>query len=126
MIRVDISGFGGPYENACQTMLQRWLNWYRGKSFDELFPLQPNGKRKLAEDVEKKLMILVDDIGPSGAMWGATLSHFAHIKKHGYEAWIKFGEQRNRIIEWDPQDRIHFDSPEEAFEAGKKTGEQMR
>lgn len=126
MKRVDISGFGGPYENACQTMLQRFIEWGKDKSFEELFPRQPNGKRKLSEQADKELTKLVDDIGPSGAMFWSTISHFSFIHKKGYDAWIKLGEKRNRIIDWNPENKIHFDSPEEAFERGRQLGEQMR
>mgnify|MGYP001604998782 FL=1 len=122
MKRMDISGFSGSYENACQTMLQRWMDATKERSFDELFP-EREGKRRLDEAVEKELLRLVDDIGPSGAQWGATLSHFAYIKEKGYEAWVREGERKDRLVEWDPSDRIHFDSAEEAFEAGKRAGE---
>ena len=125
MKRVDISGFAGPYEDACQTMLQRWIDATKERSFDELFPEQ-EGKRRLDEGVEKELLGLVDDIGPSGAMWGATLSHFAYIKKNGCEAWVKEGESRDRLIEYDPSSKIRFDSAEEAFEAGKEAGRAVK
>ena len=125
MKRVDISGFSGPYENACQTMLQCFLDATEALSFEDLFP-EVDGKRKLNSETEKKFHSLIDDVAPSGAMWGATISHFAFIKKKGYDAWIKAGEDKNGIIEWKPKGRKHFDSPEEAFEAGKKIGEELR
>lgn len=126
MKRVDISGFSGPYENACQTMLQRWLKWAEDKTLDDLFPKQDNGKRSLSKAVRPELSKLIEDIAPSGAMFGATLSHLAYIKDKGYDAWIKLGKERKRLIDWNPKDRIHFDSPEEAFERGRKLGEQMK
>jgi hypothetical protein len=122
--RVDISGFPGPYENACQTMLNRFLEWSKDKTFNELYSTQKD-KKGLRKDVEEEFSKLVEDIEPSGAMWGGTLSHFAYIKKDGYESWLKLGEEQKRIIEWNPEDAIHFDSTEAAFEAGKKLGETL-
>lgn len=126
MNRVDISGFAGPYENACQTMLERFIQWGKDKTFEAVFPRQPNGKRKLSEDADKDLTELVNDIAPSSAMFWSTISHFAYIKKQGYDAWIELGRRRERLIDWNPEERIHFGSPEEAFEAGKQVGKAIK
>jgi len=126
MKRVDISGMSGPYENACQTMLTHFLEWAKDKTFEDLFPKSADEKITFDKQAEKELMNLVDDIAPSGAMWGATLSHFAFIKKNGYDKWLEDGGKKNGLIDWNPEDRIHFDSPQEAFESGKKIGERMR
>lgn len=123
--RVAIAGASGPYENACQTMLDRFLKWADDRSFNELYPLL-QGERKLRKDAEDELSKLVGDIAPSGAMWVATLGHFSFIMEKGYEAWIRSGRERNKIIEWNPEDPIHFESSEAAFEAGRRIGEAMK
>lgn len=125
MKTVDISGTSGPYENACQTMLRRFLKWSEEKSFDEIFP-EVGEKRTLDPEIGQTLRKMVEDIDPSGAMWGATLSHFAYIKRCGYQDWLEFGRKENRIIDWSEDDPIHFSSPEEAFKAGCRLGEKMR
>ena len=121
MKRVDISGFEGAYENACQTMLERFREWSKNKTFEQVFP-----KGKLSKENEEQLSALVKDLDPSGAMWGATISHFAYILKNVYDALIEYGKEKNGMIEWNPQSRTHFDSPEEAFKSGLKLGEKLK
>lgn len=122
--RVDISGFEGPYENACQTMLDRWLKWFETQSFGMVFPVQSDGKRKFSELYFGILSDLVSDIDPSGAMFWATVSHLAYIVKNGKEKWLHKG--KDRLIDYDPEAPKHYESPEAAFEAGKVMGLRVR
>jgi len=126
MKTVDISGMSGPYENACQTMLRRFLKWSEEKTFDEVFPEVQRGKRGLDPEIERTFRKMVEDIGPSGAMWSFTLSHFFYIKEHGYQKWLEVGEERGRTIDWSEDGTIGFSSPKEAFEAGRRLGEKMK
>lgn len=119
MKRVGISGFEGIYENACQTMLERFRERGKSKTYAQVFP-----KGELSKENKEKLVNLVKDIEPSGFMWHATISHFIYILKHGYDAWIESG--KDRIIEWDPKARIHFDSAEEAFKIGLELGRKLK
>jgi len=91
---MDISGMGGGYERACHNMIYKWLKATKENTFEEIFP---NGK--LDDKFDKLFSKLVERINPSGAMWGASLSHFSFIKKQGTQAWLKKGEELDRIID---------------------------
>lgn len=115
--RVEISGMGAGYENACQIMLSRFLEWGNDKVFEEIW----DGYKDeiiLSSFAETELTELVKDIDATGAMWGATLNHFAYIKKHGYGKWLEEGKLH--VKEWDENTILKSMTPQEAFEAGKQ------
>jgi len=93
---LEIGGIGPQYEDACQTMLYRFVKWMEDKNPDDLVQ-----ESRLKPEVERELMKLVDDIGPSGAMWGVALSHAFYIRRNGYAKWLETGN-KGRVIMWRP------------------------
>jgi len=101
--RVDISGFGGAYENACQRMLTIGLEWIKDKPIDiwkevwgykNIFGMMHTPEE--FRDLEEKW---IKEVAPSGAMHQAVLSHLYYIHKFGYDAWLEKG--KDRIIEYE-------------------------
>ncbi len=91
---VNISGFGGGYERTCHRMIYRWLKATKDYTFDEVFP-----EGKLDEKISDLFDERIKRWDVTGAMYGASLQHYAFIKKQGYEAWLKMGEERNQLTE---------------------------
>lgn len=99
---VDISGFGGGYENACQLMLKAALD------FMESTPVHPKefeysvGKTANAKAMQDKMLDAVNR-DCTGAMMSATLSHAFYIHAHGREAWLTeaAGQEKDRVYVWD-------------------------
>ena len=96
---VSMGGLGPQYDDACFVLFLRFWKW-----FDE----HPEKYREIEErghipdDVEKELTKLTDDINPSGAMYGASLTHALFVKKNGYSKWIDKGRKEGRIVIWKP------------------------
>ena len=108
MKTVDISGFGGGYEDVCQQMLRNGIEWLKAhpdfkgvmKTFKNVTGLAiPENDD--AKALEAAMMAGISDA--TGAMHHAVSSHLYYIAKHGYEGWIKMAEEKipDRIYEWD-------------------------
>ena len=90
----EISGFGGGYETGCRDMVVAGLEWLDNNpkanpTFDQyknIYGLTTNENK----DMEKMqdVMLKVCD-GCSGAMMQATTNHVLHIKKVGWDKYIK-------------------------------------
>lgn len=108
MQSVDISGFGGSYEAACQVMLFQGLEflkdkpnfgWAAYKGYEEVY-----GLRIYAESDEAKALdeAICEGVEPTGAMHQAVISNLSYIHRHGHDAWIKAMQENGReIIEVD-------------------------
>ena len=104
---VDISGFGGGYEDMCQRMLWRgveYLNevqppvdmWNNAKQYENV-----TGIMMVEGDDLKNLekAILFDSEDCTGAMHQAVMNHLAFIHKHSIDEWLaKF--HNDRKYEW--------------------------
>lgn len=101
---VDISGFGGRYEAACQIMLQRGIDWIAshpdfniGKSYKQFKGV--TGICFSDEEKAKELDKCINSgIEPSGAMHHAVISHLARIQSVGHEQWIAEAKAANREV----------------------------
>jgi hypothetical protein len=108
MKTLDISGFGGGYEKACQTMLTRGLKWgsehvvgelkYQG--YEGVFGLLM-AKGNAAKDLDRA--ILADRIDATGAMHQAVVENLMFIFNRGYVAWLQEGR---------PDGQVEIDDPE--------------
>lgn len=114
--RVEISGMGAGYEDACQIMLSRFLDWGKDKAYEEIWAGDKDDII-MSSFAEAELTELVKDLDVTGAMWGATLGHFWYIKGNGYDKWLEEGKI---VKEWDENTVLKQMTPQEAFEAGKK------
>jgi len=123
MKRVEISGFGGHYENACQRMLSIGLEWIKDKplsiwegvySYKGIFGILHT------TDKFHKLEERWEEIAPSGAMHQAVLQHLYYIHKYGYEAWLN--NFKDHIFDWDENAPTHLESPKQALWEGFKLG----
>lgn len=88
----DISGFGGGYEQNCQTMLQAGYIWLiehpkanlKGRTFQNVYGIfEPRGKD--AKELEKAILASVDDC--TGAMHQAVMTHLFYIHFNGLQKW---------------------------------------
>lgn len=104
----DISGFGGGYEQACQTMLTQGLKWLadnyepnkvRYGGYENVFGLL-TAQNDFSKELDKAICQGVD---ATGAMHHAVIQHIIHILKDGYEGWLSLG---------DVKDQYELDSPE--------------
>lgn len=107
---IDISGMGGGYEDGCQRMLWRGVQylaerkpptamWEGAKQNPQIV-----GVLLTEGDELKKLeqYILDGCSGASGAMHQAVMNHLAYIHQHGTEGWLKEAKRRDseRLREW--------------------------
>jgi hypothetical protein len=100
---INISGIGGGYEEACQTILQagwEWMNKKKdapvleGHEYKDIFgiftPDSPDAK-----ELSKVITNSVDDC--AGAMHHAVMGHLFWIYAHSIDEWkqeiIKRGQQ---------------------------------
>lgn len=119
MKTLDVSGFGGGYEQTCQLMLTRGLVWcseqmtvqdvkYEGYEgvYGVLLP-----KSEAAKALDSAM--LADRIDATGAMHQCVVENLLFILKKGYDAWLAAGH---------PNDLMDIDDPEreEAVEKLKK------
>jgi len=107
MKTLDISGFGGSYEEGCQRILWFGLEWIKDKPLDvwedtysyrNVTGLLITGTK--LDGLEKILSEdkFLNEGGMTGAMHHASFSHLYYIHKNGYKAWLKRGGE-DRIIE---------------------------
>lgn len=103
MKTVDISGFGGAYEAACQEMLlngMKYLNEHPNFDF-RVYKSSPQvfgiciGEGETAEALDKAVC---EGVEPSGAMHHAVISHLAYIHTHGYEGWLAQAEKQGATL----------------------------
>jgi len=103
MKTIDISGFGGRYEAACQKMLLQGLkflsdhpnfNWDGYRQYENVFGFC------IAETEEAKALdkAICAGVEPTTAMHHVVINHLAYIHKHGYDAWIAEGEKQGKRI----------------------------
>ena len=91
MKTLDISGFSGGYEDACQVMLTRALGWYVKKQKHPRYKTLENvmgictAENPDAKELDK---VMCKGIDPSGAMHQCVVAHFFHILANGYDDWI--------------------------------------
>lgn len=107
MKTIDISGFGGNYEAACQQMLLRGIAWLKEhpdfdfsayKTYKNVYGLCSSTTAQ-AEDLDK---VICAGLNPSGAMHQGVISHLAYIHKNGYDEWLSEASKHGRqVIEVD-------------------------
>jgi len=132
MKTIDISGFGGGYEDTCQQMLKRGVAWLVGHpEFDFKKGFKSTGNPQIRE----LDLAMTKGLDPSGAMYGTVLGHLKCIHEDGYNAWIvTFKNPPGRVFEYDgtaescPPGYIPKpgDPPDAAFKAGFEMGRKMR
>ncbi len=90
---VDISGFGGTYEETCQRML-----WRGVKFMEKTKPTKEQAKTgAYSEDVLAHAMTKGEpDV--TGAMLNATCWHARYIYVFGYEQWLENAKKNNATI----------------------------
>jgi len=110
---IDISGFGGSYEDSCQVMLLRGIKYLEDKPyFDWSKYTIATAESKEAKELDK---VITEGIEPSGAMHQAVINHLAYIHKYGHDAWIA------KAIEQDCE--VHESSSLEALESRALIGQ---
>jgi len=112
MKTIDISGFGGSYEAACQKMLingLKWLNEHPDFDF-KVYESNPNivgimtGKGNDAKELDN---VVCEGIEPSGAMHHVVISHLAYIHENSYDGWInEAGKQGATVYELPSEDEL--------------------
>lgn len=107
MKTLDVSGFGGAYEDACQAMLTNGLKWLASNyepsrlkygSYANVFGLL------IAEnDFSKEFdRAVCKDIDSTGAMHEAVVEHIMQIVKCGYGEWLKQDTEARSYEREDP------------------------
>ena len=102
MKTIDISGFGGSCEAACQKMLLNGLKFLNEHpKFDFRVYRSCRNVTGLCvgegEDAKALDKAVCGGVEPSGAMHHAVIGHLAYIHKNGYEGWLTEGEKRGRV-----------------------------
>ena len=105
MKTIDISGFGGSYEEMCQRMLRRGVKFLEDnpdfdfsgyKQYKDIYGIC------IAESEDAKALddaiMGGDDSPPTGAMHQAVVNHLAYIHKYGYDAWIEAAQKHGRRV----------------------------
>lgn len=103
---IDISGFGGEYENACQVILDQGLAWLREhpdahllfKEFENIFGVIMDK----SPDATALVKAATKDVpgGCTGAMVHCVVHHLLDIHKNGYDSWLS-RTPKERIFTWD-------------------------
>lgn len=133
MKTIDVSGFGGGYENCCQQMLKKGLEWLKKHpKFDFKKGYKPTENPQIKELDEA----MTKGLDPTGAMYGAVLGHLKSIHECGYDAWIEYFRKDSpwRVFDYDgtpescPAGYIPKpgDPPDAAFRAGFEMGRKTR
>ena len=105
---VDISGFGGGYEKACQLMLRAGIKFLKEnpdfhfdyQGFKEVYGLCWSDT-PWCKELDKVLFDSTEKSGgATGAMHQAVIGHLTYIHKHGYKKWLEeFPKGRRYILE---------------------------
>ena len=107
---VEISGFGGGYEDQCQRMLWRGVAhlaeikpplemWDHAKQYRNITGIMITDGADL-KALEASCIHEGDDV--TGAMHQAVMSHLAHIHRHTVSEWLAHLKERGReIITWE-------------------------
>lgn len=94
MKTLDISGFGGAYEDACQTMLTSGLEWLADHyepcklqytAYKDVFGLL-TAENDFSKEFDQAVCAGVE---PTGAMHHAVVGHVLYILRSGYDGWLK-------------------------------------
>lgn len=95
----EISGFGGDYERACRQMISQGCAWWSNHpDADPKFRGFENVMGICTEDNDdaKALSTAINgDIGPSGAMHQAAVSHVFHWRRLG--SWIAYQNDMRQL-----------------------------
>lgn len=101
---INLSGFGGSYENACQLMVSEGI-----KAMQELGIPDPKefgefgfGESERAKQIQSRMCKAVNN-DATGAQMGVSLSLAFYISKNGRDKLIEKmqAEAPDRIFEWD-------------------------
>jgi len=108
MKTLEIGGFGGGYEQTCQTMLTRGLKWatehdvgglkYQG--YEGVFGLLM-AKSKAARALDRAM--LADHLDATGAIHQAVVDHLILILQGGYGKWLEDGGVNRQMEIEDPE-----------------------
>ena len=107
MKTLEISGFGGGYEQTCQSMLTRALKWASEHDMNEVKYQGWEGvyglylaKSDAAKDLDRTMF---EGLDCTGAMHQSVVIHLMFIIRRGYAEWLN---GRN------PESPIEIDDPE--------------
>lgn len=104
MKTVNISGFGGGYEAACQKMLSNGLkfledkpdfDWSGYRQYANIFGIC-SAENKDAKALDNAILDGVE--GASGAMHQAVVNHLHCIHKQGRDKWVELAG-KDRVYE---------------------------
>lgn len=104
---IDVSGFGGSYENACQQMLWAGVDWLDKNpgpiTFEEIENVTGIIFTKdRAKELEFYIVDAVKGERPSGAMVHCVMGHLRFISKNSLSKWLdEFKDMPDRVFEWD-------------------------
>lgn len=88
----EISGFGGGYEAACQTMLDRGVKWLLARpkakleahGFENVYGIMiPD-----SADAKELSEVITKDVDCTGAMHQAVMGRLFYIAKNGWESYV--------------------------------------
>jgi len=107
MKTVDVSGMGGSYENACQMMLWRGVEYLENQTPEWLSELKLKEYKDIhgiitAKTAQAKALIdhIVKDVNPSGAQVQCIIGHLCFIAGRGVAEWLGEFEEA-RCYNWD-------------------------
>lgn len=112
MLTINISGFGGGYELACQKMLRNGIDWLElnpdkaepvFKSYENVFGIAI-AENTAAKELDAAMMKGIDDA--TGAMHHAVSSHLVFIAKNGMKSWLE---------EYPEESKFDFDGTEKSI-----------
>lgn len=111
MKTVELSGFGGGYEDMCQRMLWRGVAylaemkppldiWKGVSSYDGVYGLLMT-KGDGIKALEAAIILPGDDV--TGAMHQCVMGHLRYIHEHGTEGWMAHMLEYpspDKVFEW--------------------------
>ncbi len=109
---IDLSGFGGGYEETCQILLAIGKKWIENKPFSiwegkgSLKKKYLDGKDGLRPTLFKELERAIDSNNITGTQADVVMCHLWYIHKHGRAKWLKDAKKHREpsdFFEW-PQE----------------------
>lgn len=106
MKTVDISGMGGEYEWACQMMIRAGLDCIDLIGVPSADEFKEGSESVRAGQIKTAMRSALGDEGPSGAMFGAALTHVYKRASMGEKAYFDvFKDEQDRIYNFDPSNK---------------------
>lgn len=100
MKTVDVSGFGGGYENACQAMIKVAMEFFKNEHFPSVDELEEMKSEKMLKLERKMIEATGNDC--TGVMFFTSRNHAYKRVELGEEKYFEvFKDTPERIFEWD-------------------------